>query len=519
MANQTEKYIKDMAFSAGVSAPANLPLNKPSQYNDRQHQYMARQTVKYVDDRAKYASDYVKARVQGLARDDFYTWLTTFIRLADIAALSASASKNIDDIKVILFKEPSIDYFPIGAKIETMGSTWLCTNPSNLSSVHGTAIVQRCNAAYNSYDYYGNIVTEPIVVEKALMASNDNNSPQNIVLMDGYFNVTCQLNDNTKWLGQNQRLILGSKAYHITGYTDFIQEFTGDYESIHILKFTIRVEEPTVDDDMVNHIANGHNYTFEAQIYGADTVRVGEPSQLNAVFIKNGSAVSPTQEHPQTWVWESANEAIATVDENGILTALSPGETIVTARLLEATGDKSLDTEVLNANLSVELQNGKLYAQYPRGYGGSTFTMSGSTLNAQTPNGIVPAEFELSDEATEQDDGVVYATVPAQGLVIATYRVVVTAQESACVQFIGNIPLSITQYRSTVLQAGYYENGVLSGETVEWSFSGAQESAYHAVVDGNQVSITCLLPDSTPLHITASYGEYSAEADIVLEGY
>lgn len=431
-----------MAFSAGVSAPANLPLNKPSQYNDRQHQYMARQTVKYVDDRAKYASDYVKARVQGIARDDFYTWLTTFIRLADISALSASASKNIDDIKVILFKEPSIDYFPIGAKIETMGSTWLCTNPSNLSSVHGTAIVQRCNAAYNGYDYYGNIVTEPIVVEKALMASNDNSALQNIVLMDGYFNVTCQLNDNTKWLGQNQRLILGSKAYHITGYTDFIQEFTGDYESIHILKFTIRVEEPTVDDDLINHIANGHNYTFGAKVSGAQSLSVGQTTQLKAEFIKNGVAVPATEEYPLTWEWHSSDESIATVDADGNVTAKTAG----------------------NVRIYIDLQE-----------------CSGTT-----------AYFDLSIEE---------------------------ADASSNVAFIGNVQPSLTQYRTAVLQAGYYENGVLSGETVEWSFSGAQESAYHAVVDGNQVSITCLLPDSTPLHITASYGEYSAEADIVLEGY
>lgn len=431
-----------MAFSAGVSAPANLPLNKPSQYNDRQHQYMARQTVKYVDDRAKYASDYVKARVQGLTRDDFYTWLTTFIRLADMAALSASASKNIDDIKVILFKEPSIDYFPIGAKIETMGSTWLCTNPSNLSSVHGTAIVQRCNAAYNSYDYYGNIVTEPIVVEKALMASNDNNSPQNIVLMDGYFNVTCQLNDNTKWLGQNQRLILGSKAYHITGYTDFIQEFTGDYESIHILKFTIRVEEPTIDDDLINHIANGYNYTFGAKVSGVPSLSVGQTTQLKAEFIKNGVAVPATEEYPLTWEWRSSDESIATVDANGNVTAKTAG----------------------NVRIYIDLQE-----------------CSGTT-----------AYLDLSIEEADASNNVA---------------------------FIGNVQPSLTQYRTAVLQAGYYENGVLSGETVEWSFNGAQESAYHAVVDGNQVSITCLLPDSTPLHITASYGEYSAEADIVLEGY
>ena len=274
------------------------------------------------------------------------------------------------------------------------------------------------------------------------MASNDNNSPQNIVLMDGYFNVTCQLNDNTKWLGQNQRLILGSKAYHITGYTDFIQEFTGDYESIHILKFTIRVEEPTIDDDLINHIANGYNYTFGAKVSGVPSLSVGQTTQLKAEFIKNGVAVPATEEYPLTWEWRSSDESIATVDANGNVTAKTAG----------------------NVRIYIDLQE-----------------CSGTM-----------AYLDLSIEE---------------------------ADTSSNVAFIGNVQPSLTQYRTAVLQAGYYENGVLSGETVEWSFNGAQESAYHAVVDGNQVSITCLLPDSTPLHITASYGEYSAEADIVLEGY
>ena len=61
-----------------------------------------------------------------------------------------------------------------------------------------TSVVARCNATYNSYDYYGNIIVEPIVVEKYTMSNNDNDNSINLVLMDGYFNITCQLNENTK---------------------------------------------------------------------------------------------------------------------------------------------------------------------------------------------------------------------------------------------------------------------------------------------------------------------------------
>lgn len=333
--NQSEKYIQGAILQCGGTP--NVKSNTPIQYADRQKQYMARRTRQFSDVRSKYSSDYVQAQVQGLVANDFYRYLTTYVRFADMHS-SPTLTQQTDDTKNILFAEEKIYYFPIGAKLETMGSTWICVNPSNLSGVHTTALVRRCNTSYNLYDYYGNILTEPIILEKITMMGNDNDKPQNLVMMDGYFNVICQLNDNTKQLGLNQRIILGSKAYHITGFNDFYQEFSGDYDSTHILYYTVRIEEPNQYDDVTNHIANGLTYSFKAQIVGAEqAIKVGDTLNLTALFMKrNGdqiTTVEPTEEYPLTWIWESNDESVATVKADGIVTANISGAAQITAYL------------------------------------------------------------------------------------------------------------------------------------------------------------------------------------------
>ena len=246
------------------------------------------------------------------------------------------SSKRKDDYKQVLFPGISIDYFPIGAKIETMGSTWLCVDPSNISAVKTTAIVARCNTSYNSYDYYGNVVVEPIVVEKYAMLGNDNETKSNLVLMDGYFNVTCQLNGNTEQLKENSRIILVKKAYHITGLTDFIQEFTGDRESCKLLTFTIRVEEPTESDDLdKNFIAGGNEEFFDCIMQAVDNMGVGETVLFLPHFIKGEELIESTKEYPITWLWESDNENVASVDEYGNVTANSVGKARITAKMAQ----------------------------------------------------------------------------------------------------------------------------------------------------------------------------------------
>ena len=242
--NDSEKYLK--GIKPQTLSGVNVLTNAPSQYASKQRMYMAERNRLFAQKRAYLPTDYVNADVQGLTKN-FYDYTNLNIRLADIVNESPTSKKK-DDFKNILFPDMAIDYFPIGAKVITMGNTWIATNPSNMSDANSGGIIARCNASYNSYDYYGNIVTEPIVVEKYSMLGNNNEDPRNLVLMDGYFNVTCQKNSVTEKLGQNKRIILGSKPYHITGFADFIQEFSGNRNSVHIIHFTARIDEPTENE-------------------------------------------------------------------------------------------------------------------------------------------------------------------------------------------------------------------------------------------------------------------------------
>lgn len=329
--NDSQKHIKNLIFGNDGS---KVVQNTPSQYDTRQKQYLSKRTERFVNERAYLATDYCQAEVQGLT-ENFYDFTATNIRLADILSPSASSTKRQDDYKEVLLVDDRFNYLPIGAKINTMGSTWLVVNPSNLSKALTTSVVAKCNATYNSYDYYGNVVTEPIVVEKYAMAGNDNERPINIVLMDGYFNITCQLNENTQKLGINKRIILGTKPYHITGFTDFIQEFTGNRESVHLITFTARIDEPTTNDDMVNWIADGNSYKVSAELNGLTDLIAGTQTKLTPSFLINGIEVESTEKYPLTWHYHSSDNQIASVSQNGVVTSKAEGTVQISVTLAQ----------------------------------------------------------------------------------------------------------------------------------------------------------------------------------------
>lgn len=336
MSNSAEKLIQSiqrLANSAGLSAPTN----NPSQYKDRQHEYLNGRNKNFSQRRAYLANDYVIADIQGLNPDDFYEWTAKYVRFSDIAQSSSMATRKTDDWKEVMFPQEPIDYFPIGGKIVTMGSTWLNVNPSNMGSAYATAIMARCNSSYNSYDYYGNIVTEPIYVGSyEIRKTATYTEVYHINLMDGNIQITCQYNDVTKKLGETKRLVIGSKVYYITGYADYIQEFTGDRNSVHLLTFTARVEEPTQYDDMtVNFIANGNTEHFSAAMNIPAQMIVGEERFARPVFVHNETQINSTSDKPVTWVYTTSDANVATIADTGKITAIGAGEVTITATLVQ----------------------------------------------------------------------------------------------------------------------------------------------------------------------------------------
>lgn len=412
MAKSAEKLIQNiqrLANSAGLSAP----MNTPSEYATRQTQYLNGRNKKFSQSRAYLASDYVIADVQGLNPDDFYEWSAKYVRFSDIAQSSSMATRKTDDWKEVMFPQEPIDYFPIGAKLVTMGSTWLNINPSNMGGPYSTAVMARCNSSYNSYDYYGNVVTEPIYVGAyEIRKSATMTEVFHITLMDGNIQVTCQYNDVTKKLGETKRLVIGSKIYFITGYADYIQEFTGNRDSVHLITFTARVEEPTQYDDMeVNFIANGNAESFGAVMNAPTQLRAGATRTVEPIFVHNETQIASTDDKPISWVFATSDKNVAQIANNGQITAIAAGTVTITATMVQNPNiSVSVDLVVDNSSTTgyvafEEYKDLSLTQFMPRTFTATYFDGSGNATEDPLEWSFDGADFKTDYTYGVSDDG------------------------------------------------------------------------------------------------------------------
>lgn len=326
------KSLKNAMLTTGGLVP--FTDNSPAQFVSKQKQHFNDETKTFIQQYAKYASDFVEAQVQGLDQNAPLAWQTRYIRMADVVKPSAAILRRADNYKMVLFADRDVQYLRPGVKIVTMGSTWLVTNPFNISGSDGAGIVERCNAVWNHLDYYGNVISEPMVVSTRRADANQSDAQEGNLITKGYFNVTMQYNQATAQIDTNTRFILGTAAYRVTGYSDFLQEFTGDYGSVRLLEFTIRFEEPNEQiDDMANHVAEGLSFTWDVTINGPTQIAVGQTAQLDASSRRCGEAAADTCKHPISYLWSSSDESVATVDGLGAVTALSEGEATITCTL------------------------------------------------------------------------------------------------------------------------------------------------------------------------------------------
>ena len=319
---------------SGGGYTAGPQKNTPSRYSDRQTAYFAEETDLFIAQYAKYASDYQTGELQYFDENGNSVTQSVTMRFANVVNPSAAIQRHFDDYKNVLFDQRELDYIQPGSKLTTMGSVWLAYNPDNISSTVANSIFRRCNAVWNHLDYFGNVVLEPIVVEpeRANASTPDVQNSQRI--STGYYNVICQYNDFTRQINDNTRLVLGSKTYGVSGYGDFSQEFTGDYSTVHVLNFTIRVETKNEEtDDMVNHVAEGLTFDWKAIISGLDKVTEGKSAHYSVISYRNGEDVTFI-DNPPVYTLSVSDTSIATVNGN-VLTAIQPGTVTITATLTQ----------------------------------------------------------------------------------------------------------------------------------------------------------------------------------------
>lgn len=327
------KAIQSAKLSSGDFAVFVNP-NTPTQYADRQKTYFNRVSSDFRRKKLKYASDFVKARAKGLFANDPDGWTECKIRIADVVRPSSAIQREFDDYKMIIMESPRIEYVPQGTLFDCMGTLWLSWNPMNISAEDGEAVIRRCRATWKHYDYYGNILFEPLIVDNPVSAASDPAYRTFVNETKGYFNITAQKNKYTTQLDNNSRIMLGSDVYRVTGYTDFLEEFTGDESSARLVRFTARFEEFNERiDDRLNRIAGGLEFNWTITLDGTPSLYVGNTGLLTPTSVRKGEIVTSTAENPITYIWTSSNENVCTVDENGALTGIGPGLAIITCTL------------------------------------------------------------------------------------------------------------------------------------------------------------------------------------------
>lgn len=319
-------YMKNVSVANGrLTAPKE---NEPGQYSNRGYPYLNTATTRFYEEYAKYASDYFTGvEAQGLDPENAYAWETVTMRVADLVKTSAAMQRQFDNHKMILLDKMKYAYVPRGAKFVLMGSVWLCTNPENISGSDGMGVIQRCNATWRHLDWFGNVLAEPFVVETDILRANAPDPQYNMNIVKGYFNVKCQYNIWTAQINDNTRMILGTSCYVVTGFSDFFQEFTGNDCSVRMIEFTIRRDEVNeAIDDLSARVAGGKTFSWEILLQSKPTAFVGDVIHCTATSVRNGTVVSPGNDIASfQYVWTSDNEEVATVDDNGTITAVGEG--------------------------------------------------------------------------------------------------------------------------------------------------------------------------------------------------
>ena len=526
--------------------------NAPSQHMSHKKDYYKNESLEFVDRFAKYSSDFVEAEMQMLGEDGTCEWKSVNLRIADMVRPSASATKNFDDFKTILIADKAIDYIRQGTKFVTMGSTWLAVNPMNISNAATTAVIRRCNAEWRYLDFFGNVKTEPIIIENALANANDSDTQEFVPVTKGYFNAIMQYNEATKELDTNSVIMLGRGAYRITGYSDFIQEFTGDYDSVRLLRFSLRYEEPNLEtDDLERHIAKGKLFSWVIHVAGKSILKVGDKYKYSAFSERNGTilevdgAVNYAYEtivvgnHARLNISETdtENPAKRTIQDINTDTtyaygiSIDEGETNMNIDVLEGEAPNSMSIENNDSDetysYEMSVDDDQLDVDY-------SFVEDESEANKNMvifQGYDVDYLWETSDSsvATVDDNGVVtaksigccqvVARLAQNREIVGTMEVFVEEESfDERVEFITGVPNTLNMFDAITIKATKLIGNEACSDPSILEVSGADETAYSVEAKSDSLTIKCWDGSVTPLTIVARCGDLFATAQIQLIG-
>lgn len=218
----------------------------------------------------------------------------------------------------------------LGLKYFFNNNWWLVYNIETTNNFAASCMVKRCNNVLRWKDISGNLYSEPCIFDSLVARARDQMNAEDLVNVQGYVNCYVQLNDKTALIEENQRFLIGHPkkriAYKVfgNGIRNFINNFTYDDSSASMLMLTLGGSHiNTATDDLENGIANAYPYSFE--IRNLPPSIAGKPAtsyQLQPILYQDGVALNYG-----SFLYESSNSSVATVDNTGNVDFISDGST------------------------------------------------------------------------------------------------------------------------------------------------------------------------------------------------
>ena len=280
----------------------------------------------------EYAPDVEIVEIQKeFGSDEYYPYKMRVERVFN----AKTQDTRSDDWKEFLSPEQEFN-LPYGLYLRWKNNYWIVYNKENFDYPTRGVICRRCITTFNLIDEWGNLRKYPVSVGKPKEASDYVNVQ---FTNPGGFNVFyMQLDQYSKYIRPNDRFLVGNTGYWTSykvqggGVTNYLREETMNATETGLLSLICFTYEGNDDTDNLEiGVANYYEKIFTMELDQYDIQQYSGFSTTIIPTIKRGLNIRNDVELS----WQSSDENVVTVDENGIITLINQGEADVICTMVK----------------------------------------------------------------------------------------------------------------------------------------------------------------------------------------
>lgn len=257
------------------------------------------------------------------------------VRVDSVINYTSSMVVDAEDFKTFIFL-PDFPEVHLGMKFKWNNNYWLVISTNKRESLSNSAEVRRCNNVLRYFDEYGNKIYEPCIIDATLrFTKNVENYP--ITIGSNEEKVWCQRNSRTALIKPNDKFLFGMPeqrtCFRVYGAgtknmlnTQTMNDYSPSLTEIYIHHYQYNSEL----DDLKEGFANAYAYKFSIKMGDIPTsYKVGDTGVFNASIYKSGELFD------SDIIWNSSDESIIEVNDNGEYNVLQEGNCVITACMKE----------------------------------------------------------------------------------------------------------------------------------------------------------------------------------------